>query len=77
MSNETSKCLLFLSKYAVGIFTRLSKRNTINLLFDSHCTNSCGITDSLFGFSVLSLRTPMSESTSGNRKQFKNDKKCF
>ena len=53
LSHNSTGCLLFICNYVVTIIRYSTTRYTPYFLFDSHCRNSCGITDSPFGFSVL------------------------
>ena len=53
LSHNTTRCLFFIWNYAVAIIKYSTTRDTSLFLFNSHCRNSRGITDSPFGFSVL------------------------
>ena len=53
LSHNSTGCLLFICNYVVAIIRYSTTRYTPYFLFDSHCRNSCGITDSPFVFSVL------------------------
>ena len=53
LSHNNTGCLLFICNYVVAIIKYSTTRDRSYFLFDSHCRNSRGITDSLFGFSVL------------------------
>ena len=53
LSHNSTGSLLFICNYVVTIIRYSTTRYTPYFLFDSHCRNSCIITDSPFGFSVL------------------------
>ena len=51
--HKSTGCLLFTFNYVGPIIRCSTTRDTLYFLFDSHCRNSHGITDSPFGFLVL------------------------
>ena len=48
--HKSTGCLLFTFNYVGPIIRCSTTRDTLYFLFDSHCRNSDGITDSPFGF---------------------------
>ena len=52
--NTSSGCILFLCSYIVALFRYVNGRGNVTyFLFDSHCRNSCGITNGGPSFSVI------------------------
>ena len=53
-ANNSSGCILFLCSYAVAMFKHVNGAGNVSyFLFDSHFSNSRGITDGEIGFSIL------------------------
>ena len=54
-------CLFFICNYVVAVIKYSTTKDTSCFLFDLHCRNSHGITDSPFGFSVLLQFTDLNQ----------------